>query len=232
MLVVQIASGLFLSMHYSCDMSMSFDSVVHIMRDVQYGWFLRYLHATGASFFFLVMYLHVGRSIYFSSFAAWKTFGVGLLLCFLLMATAFVGYVLPWGQISFWGATVITNLFSALPYVGKTLVIWLWGGFSVDSPTLVRFYTFHFLLPFLMVGVSGIHIFYLHLDGSNNPLGLGSSADKVVFHWYFSIKDFVGFCILIISLLFLVFFDPQLLIECDNNIEANALVTPTHIVPE
>jgi len=202
------------------------------MRDVQYGWLLRYLHATGASFFFLVMYLHVGRSIYFSSFAAWKTFGVGLLLCFLLMATAFVGYVLPWGQISFWGATVITNLFSALPYVGKTLVIWLWGGFSVDSATLVRFYTFHFMLPFLIVGVSGLHIFYLHLDGSNNPLGLGSSADKVVFHWYFSRKDFVGFCILIISLLFLVFFNPQLLIECDNNIEANALVTPTHIVPE
>jgi len=231
-LVMQVVSGLFLTMHYSCDITTSFDSIVHIMRDVQYGWLLRYLHATGASFFFLIMYMHIGRSIYFSSFAAWKTFGVGLLLCFILIATAFVGYVLPWGQMSFWGATVITNLFSALPYVGKSLVVWLWGGFSVDSATLVRFYTFHFALPFLILGVSGLHIFFLHLDGSNNPLGLGTSADKVPFHWYFSIKDFVGFSVLLLCLLFLVFFEPQLLIECDNNIEANSLSTPSHIVPE
>ena len=171
-----------MSIHYTCDGLLSFDSVSHILRDVQGGWFLRSIHANGATFFFLALYAHIGRGIYYSSFLYVVVWVIGVLLLLLVMASAFLGYVLPWGQISFWGATVITNLLSAFPYFGSSVVVWLWGGFSVDTPTLTRFYTFHFLTPFIVTAVSFFHIFFLHQTGSNNPLGVSSHSDKVVFH--------------------------------------------------
>jgi len=229
---VQIISGLFITMHYCCDTSLSFDSISHIMRDVYAGWFFRYIHANGASFFIMALYIHVGRSIYYGSFKLWSTFGIGILLALLVIATAFLGYVLPWGQISFWGATVITNLVSAIPLVGSDIVVWLWGGFSVDNATLTRFFTFHFLLPFIIRALTIIHIFFLHQQGSNNPLGLNCSPDKVAFHWYYSIKDVSGFVFLITVFLFVIFFAPTLFFEADNFIPANPLVTPSHILPE
>lgn len=190
------------------------------------------MHANGASFFFLLLYAHIGRGIYFGSYTNKATWLVGVLLLLLVMATAFLGYVLPWGQISFWGATVITNLFSAIPYVGHTIVSWLWGGFSVENATLTRFYSLHFLLPFVISGSSILHIFYLHQTGSNNPLGVTSHADKLPFHWYYRVKDIVGFLVLIFCIMFIVFFYPLLLSEADNFIPANPLVTPPHILPE
>jgi len=229
---IQILRGLFLAIHYTCDSSYSFSSLSHIIRDVYGGWFLRSIHANGASIFFVAIYAHIGRGIYYGSYiyiGVWFS-GVGLWL--LVIASAFLGYVLPWGQIRFWGATVITNLFRAVPYVGGSLVSWLWGGFAVDSPTLTRFFTFHFILPFVVSALILIHIFFLHQFGSNNPLGVSSHPDKVPFHWYFSIKDTFGFCILLWTLLFIVFFHPQVLGEADNFIPANPIVTPPHIVPE
>jgi len=229
---IQILRGLFLAIHYTCDSSFSFSSLSHIIRDVSGGWFLRSLHANGASFFFVALYAHIGRGIYYGSYIFIGVWYIGVLLLLLVIASAFLGYVLPWGQIRFWGATVITNLLSAMPYFGSSLVSWLWGGFAVDNPTLTRFFTFHFLLPFFVSAITIIHIFFLHSSGSNNPLGVSSAPDKVPFHWYYSVKDIFGFNVFVGALLFLVFFHPQLLGEADNFIPANPMVTPPHIVPE
>nr|QUE27228.1 cytochrome b [Limnonectes fujianensis] len=231
-LIAQIATGLFLAMHYSADTSLAFSSVAHIMRDVNYGWLLRNLHANGASFFFICLYLHIGRGLYYGSYLFKETWNIGVILFFLVMATAFVGYVLPWGQMSFWGATVITNLLSAAPYIGTNLVEWIWGGFSVDNATLIRFFSFHFVLPFIIAGASMIHLLFLHQTGSSNPTGLNQNLDKVPFHAYFSYKDLLGFSILIGALASLSTFAPNLLGDPDNFIPANPLVTPPHIKPE
>nr|AFB36148.1 cytochrome b [Larimichthys polyactis] len=228
----QILTGLFLAMHYTSDVTMAFSSVAHICRDVNYGWLIRNLHANGASFFFICLYLHIGRGLYYGSYLFKETWNIGVVLFLLVMMTAFVGYVLPWGQMSFWGATVITNLLSAVPYVGNTLVQWIWGGFSVDNATLTRFFAFHFLLPFIVTAATFLHLLFLHETGSNNPLGLNSDADKIPFHPYFTYKDLLGFAILIICLTALALFAPNLLGDPDNFTPANPLVTPPHIKPE
>nr|WNN67241.1 cytochrome b [Cyclothone signata] len=231
-LVSQILTGLFLAMHYTPDVSMAFVSVAHICRDVNYGWLIRNMHANGASFFFICLYAHIGRGLYYGSFVNKKTWNIGIVLFLLTMMTAFVGYVLPWGQMSFWGATVITNLLSAVPYIGETLVQWIWGGFSVDNPTLTRFFTFHFLLPFVIAATAALHLLFLHETGSSNPAGLNSDADKVFFHPYFSFKDLLGFLVLFSALTSFALFSPNLLGDPDNFIPANPLVTPPHIKPE
>nr|YP_003204727.1 cytochrome b [Bivetiella cancellata]ACF04821.1 cytochrome b [Bivetiella cancellata] len=229
---IQIVTGLFLAMHYTAHVDLAFSSVVHISRDVSYGWLLRALHANGASWFFICLYFHVGRGIYYASYLYNHTWNIGVILLFLTMATAFLGYVLPWGQMSFWGATVITNLLSALPYIGKMLVEWVWGGFAIDNATLTRFFTLHFLFPFVIAGLTILHILFLHDTGSNNPLGLNSDGEKVPFHAYYTFKDLVGFVVAIMLLSFLVLFSPQLLTDPENFIPANPLVTPIHIQPE
>nr|YP_009048785.1 cytochrome b [Lutjanus johnii]AID52385.1 cytochrome b [Lutjanus johnii] len=231
-LIAQILTGLFLAMHYTSDITMAFSSVAHICRDVNYGWLIRNLHANGASFFFICIYLHIGRGLYYGSYLYKETWNIGVVLLLLVMATAFVGYVLPWGQMSFWGATVITNLLSAIPYVGNTLVQWIWGGFSVDNATLTRFFAFHFLLPFIIAAVTMLHLLFLHETGSNNPLGLNSDTDKISFHPYFSYKDLLGFVAVLIALTSLALFSPNLLGDPDNFTPANPLVTPPHIKPE
>nr|QVD46302.1 cytochrome b [Taenioides sp. A-2018]QVD46315.1 cytochrome b [Taenioides sp. B-2018] len=231
-LIVQIVTGLFLAMHYTADISSAFSSVAHICRDVNYGWLIRNLHANGASFFFICIYLHVGRGLYYGSYLYMETWNIGVVLLLLVMMTAFVGYVLPWGQMSFWGATVITNLLSAVPYVGNTLVQWIWGGFSVDNATLTRFFAFHFLFPFVILAATILHLLFLHETGSNNPLGLNSDADKIPFHPYFSYKDLLGFAIMLIALTSLALFAPNYLGDPDNFTPANPLVTPPHIKPE
>nr|AKQ19845.1 cytochrome b [Pelophylax sp. GM4-14] len=231
-LIAQIATGLFLAMHYTADTSLAFSSVAHICRDVNNGWLLRNLHANGASFFFICIYLHIGRGLYYGSYLYKETWNIGVILLFLVMATAFVGYVLPWGQMSFWGATVITNLLSAAPYVGTDLVQWIWGGFSVDNATLTRFFTFHFILPFIIAAASMIHLLFLHQTGSSNPTGLNSDLDKITFHPYFSYKDLLGFAIMLGALAALSTFAPNLLGDPDNFTPANPLVTPPHIKPE
>nr|BAT32854.1 cytochrome b [Hynobius tokyoensis] len=231
-LITQIITGLFLAMHYTADTSSAFSSVAHICRDVNYGWLMRNIHANGASFFFICIYLHIGRGLYYGSYMYKETWNIGVILLFLVMATAFVGYVLPWGQMSFWGATVITNLLSAIPYIGDSLVQWIWGGFSVDKATLTRFFAFHFLFPFLIAGVSIIHLLFLHETGSNNPTGIYSNMDKVPFHPYFSYKDALGFLIMLTALLMLSLLTPNLLGDPDNFTPANPLVTPPHIQPE
>nr|ADW41349.1 cytochrome b [Drosophila robusta] len=231
-LIIQILTGLFLAMHYTADVNMAFNSVNHICRDVNYGWLLRTLHANGASFFFICIYLHVGRGMYYGSYLFTPTWMIGVIILFLVMGTAFMGYVLPWGQMSFWGATVITNLLSAVPYLGIDLVQWVWGGFAVDNATLTRFFTFHFILPFIVLAMVMIHLLFLHQTGSNNPIGLNSNVDKIPFHPYFSYKDIVGFIIMIFLLISLVLINPNLLGDPDNFIPANPLVTPAHIQPE
>nr|UGO88981.1 cytochrome b [Rana wuyiensis] len=231
-LIAQIATGLFLAMHYTADTSLAFSSIAHICRDVNNGWLLRNLHANGASFFFICIYFHIGRGLYYGSYLYKETWNIGVILLFLVMATAFVGYVLPWGQMSFWGATVITNLLSAAPYIGTDLVQWIWGGFSVDNATLTRFFTFHFILPFIIAAMSMIHLLFLHQTGSSNPSGLNSNFDKVTFHPYFSYKDLFGFVILLGLLATLSTFSPNLLGDPDNFTPANPLVTPPHIKPE
>nr|BAP74396.1 cytochrome b [Hynobius stejnegeri] len=231
-LIAQIITGLFLAMHYTADTSSAFSSIAHICRDVNYGWLMRNIHANGASFFFICIYMHIGRGIYYGSYMYKETWNIGVILLFLVMATAFVGYVLPWGQMSFWGATVITNLLSAIPYVGDSLVQWIWGGFSVDKATLTRFFAFHFLLPFLIAGASIIHLLFLHETGSNNPTGILSNMDKVPFHPYFSYKDALGFLIMLTMLFILSLLSPNLLGDPDNFIPANPLITPPHIQPE
>nr|AZL93527.1 cytochrome b [Xyela sp. ZJUH_2016036] len=231
-LMIQIATGLFLAMHYTANIDLAFSSVIHICRDVNYGWFLRTLHANGASFFFICIYLHIGRGMYYGSYHYKNTWMVGVIILFLVMGTAFMGYVLPWGQMSFWGATVITNLLSAIPYLGTDLVQWLWGGFSVDNATLTRFFTFHFLLPFIVAAATMIHLLFLHQTGSNNPLGINSNLDKIPFHPYFSMKDLFGFMIMMMFLILLTLISPNLLGDPDNFTPANPLVTPAHIQPE
>nr|WIC77879.1 cytochrome b [Mirafra albicauda]WIC77880.1 cytochrome b [Mirafra albicauda] len=231
-LIMQITTGLLLAMHYTADTSLAFASVAHICRDVQFGWLIRNLHANGASLFFICIYLHIGRGFYYGSYLNKETWNIGVILLLALMATAFVGYVLPWGQMSFWGATVITNLFSAIPYIGQTLVEWAWGGFSVDNPTLTRFFALHFLLPFFIAGLTLVHLTFLHETGSNNPLGIPSDCDKIPFHPYYSIKDLLGFVLLIILLTTLALFSPNLLGDPENFTPANPLATPPHIKPE
>nr|APA32573.1 cytochrome b [Brachyhypopomus sp. n. VERD] len=231
-LAAQIITGLFLAMHYTSDISTAFISVAHICRDVNYGWLVRNIHANGASFFFICIYFHIGRGLYYGSYLYKETWNIGVVLLLLVMMTAFVGYVLPWGQMSFWGATVITNLLSAVPYVGDALVQWLWGGFSVDNATLTRFFAFHFLLPFAVVAATLLHALFLHETGSNNPTGLVSDTDKIPFHPYFSYKDLLGFFIMLLALIYLAMFSPNLLGDPENFTSANPLVTPPHIKPE
>nr|BAX01424.1 cytochrome b [Lepus mandshuricus] len=231
-LMIQILTGLFLAMHYTSDTATAFSSVTHICRDVNYGWLIRYLHANGASMFFICLYMHVGRGIYYGSYTYLETWNIGIILLFAVMATAFMGYVLPWGQMSFWGATVITNLLSAIPYIGTTLVEWIWGGFSVDKATLTRFFAFHFILPFIIAALVMIHLLFLHETGSNNPSGIPSDSDKIPFHPYYTIKDLLGFLVLILLLMLLVLFSPDLLGDPDNYTPANPLNTPPHIKPE
>nr|AXS66139.1 cytochrome b [Curculionoidea sp. 30 KM-2017] len=231
-LMIQLMTGVFLAMHYCPNVNLAFDSVIHICRDVNYGWLLRTLHANGASFFFICMYMHIGRGMYYSSYVLMETWMSGVTIFFMVMATAFLGYVLPWGQMSFWGATVITNLVSAIPYIGTLIVQWLWGGFAVDNATLTRFFTFHFLLPFIVVALMLVHILFLHQTGSNNPVGIASNIDKTQFHPYFIIKDMLTAIILIFFLLLLSLQYPYILGDPDNFTPANPLVTPIHIQPE
>nr|YP_010956925.1 cytochrome b [Saurida brasiliensis]WMY90083.1 cytochrome b [Saurida brasiliensis] len=231
-LITQIVTGLFLAMHYTSDVATAFSSVAHICRDVNYGWMIRNLHANGASFFFICIYIHIARGLYYGSYLYMETWNIGVILLLLVMMTAFVGYVLPWGQMSFWGATVITNLLSAVPYVGGALVEWIWGGFSVDKATLTRFFAFHFLFPFVIVAMTAIHLLFLHETGSNNPTGINSDVDKIAFHPYFIYKDLLGFVIMLAGLSTLAFFYPNLLGDPDNFTPANPLVTPPHIKPE
>nr|YP_003002176.1 cytochrome b [Hemidactylus frenatus]ACS37295.1 cytochrome b [Hemidactylus frenatus]ADF43416.1 cytochrome b [Hemidactylus frenatus] len=231
-LITQLITGLFLAMHYTADTTMAFASIAHICRDVQHGWLIRNIHANGASMFFICLYLHIGRGLYYGSYLYKETWNTGIILLFITMATAFMGYVLPWGQMSFWGATVITNLLSAIPYVGTTMVQWIWGGFSVDNATLTRFFTFHFLLPFLIFALMVLHLMFLHETGSNNPTGLASNNDKVPFHPYFTYKDLLGASVMITATLSLALFSPLLLGDPENFTQANPLVTPPHIKPE
>uniref|UniRef100_Q9MLI4 Cytochrome b n=1 Tax=Cyanoramphus novaezelandiae novaezelandiae TaxID=114438 RepID=Q9MLI4_9PSIT len=231
-LTAQILTGLLLTTHYTADTSLAFSSVANTCRNVQYGWLIRNLHANGASFFFICIYLHIARGFYYGSYLYKETWNTGVILLLTLMATAFVGYVLPWGQMSFWGATVITNLFSAIPYIGQTLVEWAWGGFSVDNPTLTRFFALHFLLPFMITSLVLVHLTFLHESGSNNPLGISSNCDKIPFHPYFSLKDLLGFMIMLFLLTTLALFSPNLLGDPENFTPANPLVTPPHIKPE
>ena len=236
MLVVQIVTGIVLAMHYTPHVDMAFTSVEHIMRDVNYGWLLRYMHANGASMFFIVVYLHIFRGLYYGSYKAPREllWWLGLVIFLLMMATAFMGYVLPWGQMSFWGATVITNLFGAIPVVGDSIVTWLWGGFAVDNPTLNRFFSLHYLLPFVIVGIVILHIWALHTNGSNNPTGveLKDKQDSIPFHPYYTVKDLYGLAIFLIFFSAFLFYAPNYMGHPDNYIPANPLVTPAHIVPE
>nr|AAZ95371.1 cytochrome b [Bos taurus] len=231
-LILQILTGLFLAMHYTSDTTTAFSSVTHICRDVNYGWIIRYMHANGASMFFICLYMHVGRGLYYGSYTFLETWNIGVILLLTVMATAFMGYVLPWGQMSFWGATVITNLLSAIPYIGTNLVEWIWGGFSVDKATLTRFFAFHFILPFIIMAIAMVHLLFLHETGSNNPTGISSDVDKIPFHPYYTIKDILGALLLILALMLLVLFAPDLLGDPDNYTPANPLNTPPHIKPE
>ncbi|WPB83573.1 cytochrome b [Sediminicoccus rosea] len=235
-LMIMIATGIFLAMNYTPHTAYAFDSVERIMRDVNFGWLIRYVHMNGASMFFIVVYIHIWRGLYYGSYKAPREllWMLGVVIFLLMMATAFMGYVLPWGQMSFWGATVITNLFSAIPVVGPTIVTYLWGGFSVDNPTLNRFFSLHYLLPFVIVGVVFLHVAALHITGSNNPLGIEPKGpqDTLPFHPYYTIKDSVGIVVYLAVFAALVFFAPNYLGHPDNYIPANPLVTPAHIVPE
>jgi len=235
-LIAQILTGIVLAMHYTASTSMAFDSVEKIMRDVNFGWLLRYLHANGASMFFIAVYIHIFRGLYYGSYKAPREISwiLGVIIFLLMMATAFMGYVLPWGQMSFWGATVITNLFSALPLVGETVVTWLWGGFAVDNPTLNRFFSLHYLLPFMIFGVVLLHVWAFHTTGNNNPTGVQpkSKQDTIPFHPYYTIKDLFAIVVFMIFFAYFVFYLPNYLGHADNYIEANPLVTPAHIVPE
>nr|AIG93789.1 cytochrome b [Monodelphis scalops]AIG93790.1 cytochrome b [Monodelphis scalops] len=231
-LIIQILTGLFLAMHYTSDTLTAFSSVAHICRDVNYGWLIRNLHANGASMFFMCLFLHVGRGIYYGSYLFKETWNIGVILLLTVMATAFVGYVLPWGQMSFWGATVITNLLSAIPYIGTTLVEWIWGGFSVDKATLTRFFAFHFILPFIIMALAIVHLLFLHETGSSNPTGINPNSDKIPFHPYYTIKDALGLALMILILMSLAMFSPDLLGDPDNFTPANPLNTPPHIKPE
>jgi ubiquinol-cytochrome c reductase cytochrome b subunit len=233
---IQILTGIVLAMHYVAGADQAFNSVEHIMRDVNYGWLLRYVHANGASMFFLAVYIHIGRNLYYGSYKSPREvlWIIGVLIYLTMMATAFLGYTLPWGQMSFWGATVITNLLGAFPVVGPAITSWLWGGFSVDAPTLNRFFSLHYLLPFVIAGLVALHIWALHVPGNNNPVGINlrSKEDMVPFHPYYTVKDGFGIMVFLILFAFFVFYQPNILGHADNYIPANPLVTPSHIVPE
>nr|AKF78622.1 cytochrome b [Corallimorphus profundus] len=231
-LVMQIVTGCFLSMHYCAEVGLAFASVGHIMRDVNAGFLLRYFHANGASLFFLCLYVHIGRGLYYGGYTKTSVWRVGVVIFLLTMATAFMGYVLPWGQMSFWGATVITNLLSALPYVGTEIVQWVWGGFSVSGATLTRFFSLHFLFPFLLAILVGVHLIYLHVEGSNSPVGVKGPVEDVVFHIYYISKDWCGIVVMSLLLSIIVYLAPNLLGDPENFIQANSLVTPVHIQPE
>nr|WOW98955.1 cytochrome b [Borysthenes sp. 1 WQW-2023a] len=231
-LMIQVLTGLFLAMHYSPNITLAFKSIIHITRDVNYGWTLRNIHANGASLFFMMMFMHTGRGMYFGSYKLKKTWISGNLIMLALMATAFLGYVLPWGQMSFWGATVITNLMSAIPYLGNSLVNWIWGGFSVENPTLNRFFTLHFILPFMLMVMVTIHLIMLHESGSSNPLGLKNNIDKIPFQPFFTSKDILGFILTISMFMLINYKNPHLLMDPENFTPANPMVTPPHIQPE
>ena len=233
-LMIQIITGIFLAMHYTPHVDLAFLSVEHIMRDVEGGWFLRYMHANGASMFFIVVYSHMFRGLYFSSYSSPRelTWIAGVAILLLMIITAFIGYVLPWGQMSFWGATVITSLASAIPVVGNSIVTWLWGGFSIDNATLNRFFSLHYLLPFVIAGLSIVHIAALHQYGSNNPLGINAKTDKISFYPYFYVKDLFGWTIFAFFFAYFIYYNPNLLGHPDNYIPANPMSTPAHIVPE
>lgn len=233
-LVIQILTGIFLAMHYCPHIDLAFNSVEHIMTDVKGGWLIRYIHANGASMFFIVVYCHIFRGLYYGSYIypRGRLWASGVIIFLLMMATAFMGYVLPWGQMSFWGATVITNLFSAVPFVGPSIVEWLWGGFSVGNATLNRFFSLHYLMPFVIAGLVIVHLALLHNEGSNNPLGINTNTDNIPFYPYFYVKDLFAFFILALVFSFFVFFYPNVLGHSDNYIPANPLSTPAHIVPE
>jgi len=233
-LVIQIITGIFLAMHYTPHIDLAFSSVEHIMSDVNNGWLIRYLHANGASMFFIVVYSHIFRGLYYGSYMSPREnlWASGVIIFLLMMATAFMGYVLPWGQMSFWGATVITNLFSAVPFIGSSIVEWLWGGFCVSNATLNRFFSLHYLMPFVIAGLAIVHLSLLHKDGSNNPLGSGTNVDTISFYPYFYTKDLFSFLILVTLFSFFVVYFPNALGHADNYIPANPLSTPAHIVPE
>lgn len=236
-LVIQVVTGIILAMHYTPHADMAFDSVERIMRDVNYGWLIRYIHAVGASLFFAAVYIHILRGMYYGSYKSPREllWWLGIIIFILMMATAFMGYVLPWGQMSFWGATVITNLFSAIPGIGEAIVTWLWGGYSVDNPTLNRFFSLHYLLPFVIFAVVALHLIALHIPGSNNPTGVeikDEKKDSVPFHPYYTMKDLVGFSLFFIVFAYFVFYEPNYMGHPDNYIPADPLVTPPHIVPE
>nr|YP_010199792.1 apocytochrome b [Gracilaria ornata]UAD89750.1 apocytochrome b [Gracilaria ornata] len=233
-LIIQIITGIFLAMHYTPHVELAFASVEHIMRDVNYGWLLRYIHSNGASMFFIVVYIHIFRGLYFSSYTKPRhwVWVIGVIIFLLMIITAFIGYVLPWGQMSLWGATVITNLVSAVPLIGDSIVTWLWGGFSVDNATLNRFFSLHYLLPFIIAAASLIHLAILHQDGSGNPLGIDSNVDKISMFPYFIYKDLLGLLVFILFFSLFIYFSPNILGHSDNYIEANPMVTPAHIVPE
>nr|YP_009992036.1 cytochrome b [Rhipicephalus decoloratus]QNN85507.1 cytochrome b [Rhipicephalus decoloratus] len=231
-LMTQIITGLFLSMNFSSDISTAFSMISHIQRDVNNGWLIRSIHANGASIFFIFMYIHVARGIYYSSFFFKKVWMSGILIMFVLMATAFLGYILPWGQMSFWGATVITNLISAIPYIGNSITYWIWGGFSVDNNTLIRFFTLHFLLPFILLMLALTHIMLIHEKGSSNPLGVSMNMDKIPFHPYFTIKDLLGIFLIIMLFSYTIIINPYGFMDAENFNIANPMITPPHIQPE
>nr|AKM70260.1 cytochrome b [Aiceona himalaica] len=231
-LMNQIITGLFLAFHYKTDMNLAFQSIINMNRNVNFGWMIRSFHANGASMFFIMMYIHISRGIYMNSFNFYLTWTMGVILLLITMMTAFVGYVLPWGQMSFWGATVITNLLSAIPYIGNSIVIWIWGGFSINNATLTQFFSIHFILPFIIIMLTFIHMFFLHKSGSNNPLGLNSNFDKIMFSPYFIIKDLMGLILFMWLFLILTLIFPYLLNDHNNFIMANSMITPNHIQPE
>nr|WIL10222.1 cytochrome b [Stenocladius bicoloripes] len=231
-LTIQLLTGLFLSMHYCSNIMMAFDSIMHICRNVNMGWMMRTMHANGASMFFMCMYIHVGRGMYYSLFLNKMTWIMGIVILLTSMMTAFVGYVLPWGQMSLWGATVITNMLSAAPYIGTDLVKWMWGGFAIDNATLSRFFSMHFIMPFVIVVMVIMHLMFLHETGSKNPMGVDSNNDMIPFHPYFSLKDAVGFIVMMMMMITLTLFKPYMLMDPDNFTPANPLITPNHIKPE
>lgn len=231
-LIIQLVTGIVLAIRFSGHSSLSFDSVILIYQDANYGWFIRLLHSTGASFFFVFLYLHIGRGLYYGSYVYQELWNIGVVIYLLLIGTAFLGYVLPWGQMSYWAATVITNLLSAIPLVGTVVVEWVWGGFAVSNPTLTRFFAIHYLLPFVILGLVVLHLFFLHLNGRSNPLGISSNTNKVSFHYYYSVKDLYVFIVFLFVFLFVTLNYGYNLIDAENWIPANSLVTPAHIQPE
>nr|ABB92710.1 cytochrome b [Vanhornia eucnemidarum] len=231
-LMIQVISGIFLTMHYTPNVHMAFDSIIHIHQNVNLGWLIRLMHMNGASYSLFVYSIHIGRGMYFNSFLLKNTWLVGSIILLMTMMIAFMGYVLPWGQMSFWGATVITNLLSSIPYIGSTITNWLWGGFSVNNPTLNRFYTLHFILPFMLIILILMHFMFLHETGSNNPLGTNSNLYKINFHLYFTWKDIVGFIIMVLMILLMNMFNPYYVSDPENFTPANSFITPIHIQPE